>query len=703
MLNEIKNINAKRWLIIVISTLFLIDIIILTSISFLREALPFLFFTIVPGILVIQIFRLNKLNFLKRSVLAVGTSVSLLIFIGLFLNCLYLILPEPLSLGPVLISLNFMVVILAFLSYYRNKEDFQNFKLFNLDIKIKDKLVSPFIFPVIFPFMAIFGTYLMNIANNNIILIAMLLLIPVYVVVLIYLKDKIDDSVYPFAIFMIGLSLLLMRGLTSNHITGRDVHIEFYVFQLALKNYYWNLLAYNNPYNACLSITILPVIYKVLSNISSEYIFKLFFGLIGSFIPLSLYIIFQKYLDNRYAFCASLLFVFQTYFILILDTVRQEIAFLFFFLAVWAFFGSDFNKSIKKAFFILFIISAMVSHYTTAYIALVLIFPILLLPFLKSLFKVLKDGIKSKKDAANQRFVCFQNFDVIIIILILTAIWYIFAAKVQFEAGSAVIGSTVSSLQLNAGGSSIRNNAVLSILGIGIQSLPNFISVIVNNLIFVMIGIGLIFIIKNYSEFKKKFGNGYLLGALISVLLLVLFVILPYVSNAYGPQRLFLQLAVFLAPIFIMGCLKFAKLIKKPKYGIVIILVLLISLFTCGTYLQYHFYGIPYSPFYEHNGDLRDEYYVYDQEVAAASWLNQYRVTDLGIQADATGYMRLMLGFGGTPILNKKAGGYVYLNYVNVNKHIIYLSSTNPRNINDFAFLAGKSKIYDNGGAEIWK
>ena len=47
MLNEIKNINAKRWLIIVISTLFLIDIIILTSISFLREALPFLFFTIV--------------------------------------------------------------------------------------------------------------------------------------------------------------------------------------------------------------------------------------------------------------------------------------------------------------------------------------------------------------------------------------------------------------------------------------------------------------------------------------------------------------------------------------------------------------------------------------------------------------------------------------------------------------------------------
>ena len=90
-----------------------------------------------------------------------------------------------------------MVVILAFLSYYRNKEDFQNFKLFNLDIKFKDKLVSPFIFPVIFPFMAIFGTYLMNIANNNIILIAMLLLIPVYVVVLIYLKDKIDDSVYP--------------------------------------------------------------------------------------------------------------------------------------------------------------------------------------------------------------------------------------------------------------------------------------------------------------------------------------------------------------------------------------------------------------------------------------------------------------------------------------------------------------------------
>jgi uncharacterized membrane protein len=143
----------------------------------------------------------------------------------------------------------------------------------------------------------------------------MLFLIPAYVVVVAYLKDRIHPYTYPIALFMIGMSLVLMYALTSAHIIGRDVHQEFYCFQLTLANFHWNIYDYYNPYNACLSITILPTIYQVLSNMNPEYVFKLLFGLLGSVLPLMVYVVAKKYLNNKFAFFAALLFVFQVFFI----------------------------------------------------------------------------------------------------------------------------------------------------------------------------------------------------------------------------------------------------------------------------------------------------------------------------------------------------------------------------------------------------
>jgi len=700
------NINALEWLLMIISSLILVDAIIILDIPFIREIIPLVFFTFIPGALIISIFRLKGLNFLKKSILSIGISTSFLIFLGLGLNSLYPLLIRPLSLMPVLISLNLSILIFTTLAYYRNRDNFPREYEFNL--VSKDKLKSPLVLPVIFPFMAIFGTYLMNNANNNVILLLMLFFIPVYIIIIIYLKDKIDKNVYPFSLWTISLSLLLTYGLTSNHIMGRDIHAEFYVFGLTLKNLHWSLMDYYSPYNACLSITILPVIYKVLSSMNSEYIFKIFFAFIGSFIPLSLYIIFQRYLSDKYAFLASLLFVFQTYFIFITNTTRQEVAFLFFFIAIWIFFDDKFSKLFKKAFFVIFIISTMVSHYTTAYVSMALIFPILLLPFLKSIFNRLK-RFKNKQADTKLKMgkFDFSNFDLILLILFFTIIWYIIAAKVQFEIGSAVIGTTISTIQVDQNMvPQTRNDVVLGVLGIGIKSLPNLISVVVNNSIFIMIGLGLIFIIKNYGDYKKKFESSYIFGAILSVLILASFVILPYVSNAYGPQRLFMQLTVFLAPIFIIGSIKFSQIIKRPKLDIFIILLLLLSLFTCGTYLQYHLLGVPYSPLYEKEGSLRGEYYIYDQEVIATSWLKEHRLENMGIQTDYIGFSRVMLGFNTTkvPKINNKTGeGYIYLGYVNVNKKIIYPVIDTPMKLSNFSFLKGRDKIYENGGAQIWK
>lgn len=700
MFNELMKWRMKKWIAVLVALLFITDIVILLNIPLLRETMAFIYFTTVPGILILHISKIDKAEFLKKFVLMVGLSISFIIFTGLLLNSLYLVILEPLSLVPVLLLFNILLIIMAFVAYWRNRTDFQFHKFFNIKIDLDGKLTSMLLFPAIFPFMAILGTYLMNNTQNNIILLLMLFLIPIYVFLVVFLREKLHNSTYIVAIGSIALSLLFMHGLSSFHIFGRDVNMEFYCYNLALNGFHWDILEYYNPYNVCLSITILPVIYKSLTNFNSEYIFKLFFGLIGTLLPLILYQFSKKYVGNQGAFFISLLFVFQTYFIYILGMVRQEIAFLFFFLAVLVFFDSKMDKTYNKILFIILIISVIVSHYATAYITIFLIYPMLLLPFLKSLVSYIK---KNNYNIGLN----FENFDIMVIISIFLALWYYTAAKVQFEASSFVTGTT-----LNAAGTTglnvTKDASVTSIFGIGLKSAPNMLSVVFNDIVFLLIFIGLTYIIWKYLKSREEvfpqFNSNYLVEILISVILLVLFVLLPYLSIAYGAQRLFLQLLIFLGPVFVIGGFKIAKILKIPKIAPWILIVLLIALFTSGTYLQYHFDNMPYSPYYEKDGALRDEHFIYTQEVLAASWLKNKGIQQNGIEGDGIAYSRFLLAYTGQiPNLNKSDNTYLYLGYVNIYKNILYGASETVLEITDFNKLIGKrNRIYDNGGSLIY-
>jgi uncharacterized membrane protein len=697
MFSKIKSFKIKEWLIILMSVLFITDILIILNVPFLREFMAFICFTTVPGILILHIMRLNKMEFLKKSVLLVGLSISFLIFAGLLLNSLYPLLLKPLSLLPVLVSFNVILIILALVAYWRNRDDFKLGDFLNLKIESNAKLNSMLIFPVIFPFMAVLGTYLMNTTQNNIILLVMLFLIPIYIIAVAFLKDRIHRATYPFALWMIAMSLLLMHGLTSYYIMGRDVHSEFYCFQLTLSNLHWNIYDYSNPYNACLSITILPTVYKALSGMADQYIFKLIFGIIGSAIPLMVYIVSKKYIGSRYAFFAALLFVFQIFFINLLGAVRQEIAILFFFLVIMVIFDSKLNELSKKALFLIFMFSLVVSHYTTAYAAFAIIIPILLVPFLRGLVK--------------DRKIVLKNFDIILITFVFIVIWYFLVAKVQYSAGAHVIATAMTAT--SSGSNYGRGNYVLGILGIVLKSVPNTISVIVHDLIFATIMVGILSLIWKYKECKNIFGTEFLVGIALSIILMITFVVLPYISIAYDVSRLFFQVLIFLAPVFIIGAITISRLIKKPKWDIVIILVLLISLFSCATYLQYHFYGTPYSSDYEKNGLVRGDSYIYTSELTGINWLKENEWDNQTIYSDNRELSRFKLaGFNDANInatffqWNKTvSSGYIYLGYVNVNKKKVYeiFDDIRVQDMKNYHELfVGKERVYDDGGSQIW-
>jgi uncharacterized membrane protein len=80
------------WLIAALCSLVLVDGVILLDVPFLRPLLAFLYFSTVPGFLLLNVLRLDRLNASKRFVLSVGISIAFLVFVGLGVNFLALIL-----------------------------------------------------------------------------------------------------------------------------------------------------------------------------------------------------------------------------------------------------------------------------------------------------------------------------------------------------------------------------------------------------------------------------------------------------------------------------------------------------------------------------------------------------------------------------------------------------------------------------------
>lgn len=704
LINKIKDINARKFFILIISMLFLTDISIIFNIPGFREVLTTMYLTIVPGLLILIIINLNKLEFIKKFVLWIGLSLSMIMFLGLALNSLYPVIFKPLSLLPLFISFNTVIILLAGIAYKRNKKEFEIQRVFNFSVDVKDKLISPMIFAIVFPFLAIFGTYLMNTTGNNSILLVMLFLIPTYFIVLICLRNKISNSTYPFAIWMVSMSIFLMHGLTSNYLIGRDVHMEFFSFQYTLTNFHWDPSIYHNNVNSCLSITIVPTIYHVLTSIAGVYVFKVVFGLIGSIIPLIIYLISKKYIGNKYALFASLLLMFQMNFIELLGMARQEFAFLFFFLAVLILFDTDLTKKTKKILFLVFMLSVVLAHYSTAFVGLIMTVPILLIPFIKAL--VYEKKLK------------LTNFDILGILGILSLLWYFFAARSQMATAVSVVAKSSGSLT-GVAVDSTRESTVLAVFGIGLKSTPQIISALVNDAIFLTIGIGLITVLLGYKYYKDKISPEFIVACIISTSLLVLFVVIPSISNDYGASRLFAQCLVFLAPIFVIGGMKIAKTIKKPKWDVFILIILLISLFTVSMHLNYEFYGIQSSIYYDNNANSRIETFIYDQDINGAQFISKYGGEDTKIYADTIAGSRLMaannfsinntdfVDFVQSLELNKtkNKNPYLYLSYSNTQKNMIFEtvapvyvtnSTTGYKLLNLW-----RSVIYDNGGSRV--
>jgi uncharacterized membrane protein len=721
-MDDLINLVRKKKLALIILLLVATDIAILLDIPIMRQVLGFLFLTFIPGLLIFRTLRLNELGLTERIVLSVGLSLALLMLFGLLLNNLSLSLDyeTPLATIPLLISFNIAFIALAIIGDKINKNPL--LPLPNLNLTVSEKVFL--IIPVLFPALSIFGMYIMNTTDNNIILMFLLFLIPAYVAFVCFFNQKFPKRLYPVVIFLIGISILLLMSLRSSHIIGTDSHSEYYFFQTTLNNLQWNILGYS-ILDACLSISLLPTIYQSILDINSEYLFKILYSVLFSFCPLVIYIISKKYVGDFYSFLVSCFFMSQYGFKVTPLWARINIAILFFALAIMVLSHDNISKFNKKVLFIIFAICTIVSHYSTTYIFLfILLFTWIGQQILlkvtrgeREFITIPKNNIGERTQAAGittTRLSQFEGYITITSVALFFAMlffWYSQLTEVPFKGGVRFVDETFRNLHeffiLES-----RSGTVEQAFGCGFQTVPEKIELVFSWLTILFIAIGILTMIGRFTTGKKsdflleKIGAGYLTLAIACFTILVFTALAPHAST-YGIERTYFQLMVPLSMFFVIGGITASKHLKLQPY--LLLLIVLIPYFMCSTGTMYQIFDVSREITLNSEGSQYNAWYVHDQESYGAKWLADNGVRGRTINTDfacgriLVGYFGDVYPFNRFSLKDTKVAGYIFLRYHNIVDCKFMDSNHEAHNITEYQDkFVRKNKIYSNGGSEVW-
>ncbi len=718
-------------------SLLLIDLIILANLPVLTPVLSFIFFAFIPGILILSVLKI-KLNFFKEITLALAISVAFLMLSGFFIDIIGISIGihEPLSTLNLLLCLNliFIIFVLLLIKFNDGKIEPKSILIkFTTNIKYS----SPFVFiPLFFPILFICGILIMNYTGNNLFLFMGIGLISVYTLIFT-LKDKLKEFNYPFSLLMISVSLLLMYSLRSNHILGTDVNIEYALYQSVAQSLYWIIPAGNQSYLACLSISVLPTIFQSLMSVKGELMYKLVFPIIFSFLPLIVYFLSQKFFDNRISFLTGLFFLSQTGFFSLIEVMRQGIALIFVGMAILIIFDETFPEIQKKILFIIFIFSIVISHYSTAYILLIVFGVVWVILISKKLILGLYS--KNRKKSVNSLSTKIANnilsYSIIVLFLLFIFVWYAQLTDTAFTGSINFIKSTLYNLNLFFLQDITPNQDTLTPLGI-VSTFADKITYYIGTLIRLIMLVGIIALFVNYYKKILKFVNKipfssiikfpdylkdkirstpeeFIWMILISFVLIFADLLVSYIVSGRGSypiNRLYITLMFFIAPLFVFGFLTLTKYIKKNLQVFLLALLILMQLFSVMGLFQ-QAYGVSENVVFNSEGPTYEKSYIFDQDINSGVWLKNNGEQNLTIYGDAFSIVHLN-SIAGIPLertkvfINKTLSsyndGYYYFRYTNIKDNIIYFDFYHAENKSDYLHdLNNLNEIYDSGNSQI--
>jgi uncharacterized membrane protein len=535
---------------------------------------------------------------------------------------------------------------------------------------------------------------------------------------------------------MIGLSILFSTSLRGWFITGHDIHHEFRVFQTTSSNSLWPVRTQSgDPYNSCLSITILPTIITKITTISAMYVYKFIFQIIFAFSLIPVYFFIKKISNERKALIGSFLFVsFPTFINDMPFLNRQEIAFVFFNLLILTNF-LKIKRRPKIILTIVFLIGIIISHYSSSYAMIGVLVPSLII------YKLI-----SRQKTKKTLFLPLMSLPILGIAIFLTFLW-----NSQITASTAGLNKTViqtitdiKNHSFNRSGftkyslfpnlkesnqktfedyADSKNsdaqyvplqNIPLTNLGkslsrfINVEKLNNNTHTLIAKIYqILLIGGVVIYFFKRNKKVQKK---TYLLALSIScILFLVLLTLLPQLSIDYTITRFFQQVLIIIAiPIILASEFLLSVFGRFKTYATAILFVLLFA--HLSGFIPQIIGGYQPQISLNNSGPYYDFFYTQNSDILATKWLDTNRDKNLSIFIDSVAALpdikfpiQTNLIHSQKPVLTEMDSAYLYEDHFNVDRNIYRITLDNDLiEYSDPSQEINRTLIYSNGKSSIY-
>ena len=753
--------GAKERFIFLTSVLLLSDLAIFLNIPFLRQFLVFFFLILLPGLLILQIFKLDKLNTIETILYSVGLSIAFLMFIGLFMNTLYppLGFSKPISTLPLMITISIILLILSVIGYLRNT-DFSS--SVSINIKNIKELFSPSVLLLtLLPVMSILGMCMVNFYGNNLVLLILIVLISTVVVLAAF--EIIPVKYYPLAIVTIALALVFYSSLITFYIAGGwyDMATEFYYYNLVRSHAYWDSTLHGNV-NAMLSVTIFPAIFSKVLNVTGEWVFRIIYPLIFAFTPLALYQAYQKQTDAKIAFLSSFFFMaMPTFFILLPIMPRMCIAELFFALLILLMVEKRIDKAKRALLSIIFAVSLAVSHYGISYFYMFYLLVFVFISFvvertsISNFWEILRKKIKKFGATASEQIKSVEadsrtlTKTFVLFFITFALSWYMYMSSSSvFSTIVGIVNHAYSSIFTDLLTPEAREVSTFTALCMGpaAESIWHIVNRYLWHITELFVIVGALSIIIKRRELK--FAYEYVIMLVISGILLAMCIVLPFFSKNFSMLRIYHITLFFLAPCCVIGGRNIFRLIskslkraykplgkgEKSRFAVTTFLLIILIpyfLFTSGFIFTFTDDPPPFGPLsaekYKTSNDLNLKvtyllYCIPTQDFIGAKWLSEYKNDKSVIY---TGYISKKniltpypmprsekISIIEHPNQSIENDAFVYLRSLNIKDNKMVTSCTkgwptcfyfyyNTTEISQL--LYEKNKIYSNSGSEIYR
>ena len=377
-------LSSHQVLQLILLTVALFAITLLVGLKFVPAfLLPSIIFALpvsllLPGYMLIGLLGIRCRRLSEWILYSIGVSIFLLFATGLLINSLLPVMgiSRPLDTLPVTLLMILLNLLLAAACHRRFVQLALEFKAPRLTAV---KIVA-YGLPPLFVIGAVMGAVGLNNHAGNLPVMIVLGGIGAYALLLFLLREKAPSSLFPYSLFFITLAVLLGTSLRGWVISGHDILYEFAVFEMTKSFGVWSMSHYQDAYNACLSITLLPTMLSaVLPKIPDQLILRGLFQITFAMMPVALFGFLKKYVSSAIAFLACLFFISQP--TLLQDfayLTRQEMAVLFYALALLAFSSRSLSRFQQYLLALFFGISMVWSHYSTTYIAIAVLLFVLI-------------------------------------------------------------------------------------------------------------------------------------------------------------------------------------------------------------------------------------------------------------------------------------------------------------------------------------